>query len=150
MKTAQETFIVDCQEIARITVVEGVGILATLGCLEEGEFTQMRDDDVFYFTEHPELTGMYDFTANKWNMRAVMEFFTDAPDEDGSSDFKPVPSMPDDGAPDGLWLGGYVNYYEAVTHSDLSPDCAMCGKPTGKPRSDGKYYCSQCWMEWNS
>lgn len=164
MKTVQETFIADTAEITRITAVEGVGIMAAMGQLESGEFIQRRDDDVFYFTEHPELSGMYDFATGQWNMRIVAEFFTDATNADeDTNEFTPIkeddwrkhPETPE-------FIAAAMTFKDELTatqspysehdweDSDELPDCVSCGKPTGSRRSDGKYYCSHCWMEWNS
>jgi transcription elongation factor Elf1 len=32
----------------------------------------------------------------------------------------------------------------------IESDCVMCGKEGAIERSDGKAYCSFCWMVWNS
>jgi len=49
---------------------------------------------------------------------------------------------------------GWVNPAAKATYEALGVEdtvCVMCGRdlPTIK-RSDGRYYCSQCWIVWNS
>ncbi len=79
MTIATEIFTTGTSQLIRIVYVQGTGIRAERGILEQDVFVQTHIADEILFSERPDLTALYDVPANKWNEQSVSAFLFDKP-----------------------------------------------------------------------